>query len=63
MTVEKFLDPKNDFAFKKIFGTDQYYWTEEELNTYQQETKRALDERVILEYRLATSYAEGEKKW
>lgn len=23
MTVEKFLDPKNDFAFKKIFGTEK----------------------------------------
>jgi hypothetical protein len=24
MTVEKFLDPKNDFAFKMIFGTEKH---------------------------------------
>jgi len=23
MVLSKFLDPKNDFAFKKIFGTDK----------------------------------------
>jgi hypothetical protein len=23
MTMSKFLDPKNDFAFKRIFGTER----------------------------------------
>ncbi len=50
----------NDLIFKQAYqALDQFYWTEEELNTYHQEMKRALDERVILESRLATSKAEG----
>ncbi|MBS0621598.1 MAG: Rpn family recombination-promoting nuclease/putative transposase [Verrucomicrobia bacterium] len=52
-----------DLIFKEAYqAVDQYYWTEEELNTYEQEKKHALDARLILEYKLAQSLAEGEAR-
>jgi predicted transposase/invertase (TIGR01784 family) len=56
---EKFT--ANDLIFKQAYkALDRFYWTEIELNTYRQETKRILDERVIREHELAMSKAEGK---
>ena len=50
----------DDLIFKEAYKVlDQFYWTEQELFTYQAEMKRLLDERVILEYQFAICKAEG----
>ena len=53
----------DNLIFKEAYKVlDQYYWTEEELFTYEAEMKRVLDGRIILEHQLAVSKAEGKKE-
>jgi PD-(D/E)XK nuclease family transposase len=61
MVATKFLDPKNDFAFKQIFGTEKnknilvHFLSEEELRAYEREKKNQLDAQALL----AGAKAEG----
>ena len=59
--LTKYLDPKNDYAFKRLFGRpkSQDILIYDELNTYEQEEKRELDDNSIRELILDTGRAEG----
>lgn len=51
-----------DVIFKDAYqALDQFYWSEEELFTYEQDIKHSWDAKVILEHKLLKSFAEGEK--
>lgn len=59
--LSKFLDPKNDVAFKKIFGTEKRFsWNEEELLTYDQAEKYAWAFRASMDQKFDEGKIEGK---
>jgi hypothetical protein len=71
MAFSKFLDPKNDYLFRRLFGEErhkalnvmtQYSMTEEEWNTYQQSLKHEMDNRAAEQFKLEEAEEKGMKK-
>ena len=69
----KYADETKGTDLTKIIGSDQvierayeelnqFNWTEEELLTYEQETKRVMDNRAAEDYLINIAKAEGETK-
>jgi predicted transposase/invertase (TIGR01784 family) len=61
-TSEKELDKitGSDIVIRKAYDVlNQYSWSEEELRTYEQEKKRELDAKAIMDYALNQSKAQG----
>jgi predicted transposase/invertase (TIGR01784 family) len=69
----KYADETREEDLKRIIGSDlviarayealnQYNWTEAELNTYEREKKRVLDEQAVLEQKLDDAEARGIEK-
>ncbi|WP_342260188.1 Rpn family recombination-promoting nuclease/putative transposase [Candidatus Tisiphia endosymbiont of Metellina segmentata] len=67
----KHADKTSEADLRKIIGSDQvierayeelnqFNWTEEELLTYEQETKRIMDNKVSEDYLIKTAKAEGK---
>ncbi|MCC8419272.1 MAG: Rpn family recombination-promoting nuclease/putative transposase, partial [Rickettsia endosymbiont of Glossina mortisans submortisans] len=67
----KYADETSESDLRKIIGSDevierayeelnQFNWTEEELLTYEQETKRIMDNKASEDYLIKTAKAEGK---